>query len=124
MSLGLGIWKRKRGKNKMSDVKELSEVIEFVAELASALGKAAEDGKPTLSDAIYLAPLVYKLPSALDGAGKIPEEAANLDKEKMDALAEQFKEKLKLPQEKLEMAIEESLDIALRLYALVQKMKV
>jgi hypothetical protein len=108
----------------MSDVKELSEVIEFVAELASALGKAAEDGKPTLSDAIYLAPLVYKLPSALDGAGKIPEEAANLDKEKMDALAEQFKEKLKLPQEKLEMAIEESLDIALRLYALVQKMKV
>jgi hypothetical protein len=123
MNLGLGIWKRKKGANKMKDVKELSEVIEFVAELASALGKAAEDGKATLSDAIYLAPLVYKLPSALDGAGKIPEEAAKLDKEKMEALVQQFKDKLKLPQEKLEIAIEESLDIALRMYALVQKMK-
>jgi len=123
MNLGLGIWKRKKGESKMQETKELSEVIEFVAELASALGKAAEDGKPTLSDAMYLAPLIYKLPSALDGAGKIPEEASKLDKAKMDALAEEFKDKLKLPQEKLEMAIEESLDIALRLYALVQKLK-
>lgn len=107
----------------MDDVKELSEVIEFMAELANALGKAAEDKKATLSDALYLAPLVYKLPSALEGIDKIPQEAKKLDKEKMDLLAEKFKEKLKLPQEKLEMAIEDSLDISLRLYALVEKLK-
>lgn len=104
-------------------MKELTEVIEFVAELANAAGKAAEDGKPDLGDAIHMIPLLYKLPSAIDGAGKIPEEAKSLDKEKMDELAAHFKDKLKLPQEKIELAIEDSLDIALRLYALVQKLK-
>lgn len=119
MNFGLGIWKRKKG----IKMKELTEAVEFVVSLANGLGKAAEDGEVGAGDFAYLLPLLYKLPSAVDGVGKIPAELKEIDAEKMSVLTEMVKEKLDVPQDKIELAVEGGLDIAVRLYALVQKLK-
>lgn len=103
--------------------KELNEAVEFIVELANAIGKASEDKKATVSDAVHLMPLLYKIPSALDGLEMVPDEAKKMDAEKMAAMSAMIKEKLDLPQEKLELAIEGSLDILVRVYALAQSLK-
>lgn len=107
----------------MAEVKELKEVLGFVCALANGIGEAAKDGKVSLGDATQLIPLLYKLPAAVDGMSEIPAEAKDLSQDEVDELAKYIKEELDLPQDKVEMAVEEGLDIALKLYALVQKLK-
>lgn len=107
----------------MAEVKELKEVLGFVCALANGIGDAAKDGQVSLGDATHLIPLLYKLPSAVDGIAKIPEEAKDLSQDEIDELAKYIKEELDLPQDKIEMAVEEGLDICLQLYSLVEKLK-
>lgn len=122
MNSVLELLKRKRG-NKMAKAKELKEALGFICALANSIGKMAEKGKPTLSDMVHLAPLMYKIPSAVDGIDQVPQEMKELSEEDLKELVQMIKDDLELPQEKIEMALEASLDIALKLYALAQKLR-
>jgi hypothetical protein len=103
--------------------KELGEMLKFVCALADGIGEAAKDGSVTLGDAAHLIPRLYKLPSAADGIAEIPAEVADLSQDEVAALVAMIKDELDLPQDKLEMAIEDALEIGIKIYALVQKLK-
>ena len=105
----------------MSSVSELSEAVEFVCALAGAVAEAAEDGKITLGDAAHLLPLIYKLPSAVEGLAEVS--LADLSEDDLAALSAKVKESLDLPSDKAELAIEEAVEISLKLYSLVQKLR-
>ena len=105
----------------MSAVKELSEAVEFVCALVAAVVEASDDGKITLGDTKHLISLMYKLPSAVDGLGEIVLD--DLSAEDLDMISDKIKDSLDLKNDKLEVAIEGAIDIALQLYALVQKVR-
>lgn len=105
------------------DQKELKEALSFICALANSIGDVAEDGKVTLKDVTYLVQLLYKIPSAVDGMADIPSEVSEMDEEAIAALGQMVKNELDLPQDKIEQAIEDGIDICLRLYALALKMK-
>jgi hypothetical protein len=107
----------------MAGVKEISEVVKFVCSLANAIGEAAKDGEISLSDAAHIVPLLYKLPSAVEGIAEIADEAKDLSQDEVDELVKMIKDELDLPQEKVESGIEDALSIAVQIYALVIKLK-
>lgn len=105
------------------EAKELKEALKFICALANTIGEVAKDGEISLGDATHLIPLMYKLPSAVDGIAEIPAEVKELSSEDLAELAQLVKDELDLPQDKVEMAVEDGIDIALKLYALAQKLK-
>lgn len=105
------------------EAKELKEALKFVCALANTIGEVAKDGEISLGDATHLIPLLYKLPSAVDGMAEIPAEVKELSGEDLAELGQMVKDELDLPQDKVEMAVEDGIDIALKLYALAQKLK-
>jgi hypothetical protein len=107
----------------MSGTKELGEAVKFMCALASAVSDAAADGKPTLADAARLAPVLYKLPSALDGLSEAIEEAKDLSAEELDELSKMIKDELDLEDDNLEAICEEAVDCCLKLYSLALKIK-
>ena len=107
----------------MAGTKELGEVVKFVCSLASAAADAAKDGKVSLSDAAHLMPILYSLPSALDGLDHLVLEAQDLSEDELLELSELVKEHLDLPSDDIEEACEEAIDCALKLYSIVQKLR-
>lgn len=107
----------------MAKAKELKEVLSFICSLANSIGDVAEDGKMNLADATHLVPLLYKLPSAVDGMAEIPSEVSELSQEDVEELVKMVKDELDIPQDKIEDAIEDGIDLCLRLYALAQKLR-
>lgn len=103
--------------------KELGEVVKFVCAVANAIGEAVKDGEGTVGDAIHLMPLLYKLPAAIDGCAEIPAELADLSQGEIDQLAAFVKDELDLPQKKVEAAIEDAIDISVKIYGLVKKFR-
>lgn len=107
----------------MSGTKELGEAVKFVCSLANAISAAAADGKPTLSDAQYLVPVLYQVPSALDGLDLAVDEAKDLSTEELAELSQVVKDTLDFDNDHLEEICEEAVDTVLKLYALVQKIR-
>lgn len=107
----------------MSGIKELGEVVKFICAVSNAIGEAAKDGEISLGDAAHLVPLLYRLPSAVDGMADIPEEAKDLSQDELDELVKMVKDELDLPNDKVETAVESALEIAVQIYALVAKLK-
>lgn len=107
----------------MEKAKELSEAIKFVCALANSIGEIAEDGKMTLADATHLVPLLFKLPAAIEGMDQIPSEVSELSSADLAVLMQMVRDDLDLPQDKIEIAIEDAIDICLKLYGLAQKIK-
>jgi len=105
----------------MSAAKELSEAVEFVCALVGAIAESAEDGKISIGDAAHLVPLLYKLPSALDGLSDVV--FSDLSESELAAVAAKVKGALDLKDDKVEAIIEDVIDITLELYALVQKLR-
>lgn len=114
---------QKKDKKMEKGTKELGEVLKFVCALANGIGEAAKDGEPSIGDATNLIPMLYKLPAAVDGISELPAEAKDLSVEEMAALVAMVKDDLDLPQDKVEMAVEEGLELSLKLYSLVQKLR-
>lgn len=104
-------------------IKELGEAVRFMCSLASAVSDAAADGKATLADAARLVPVLYKLPSALDGLSEAVEEARDLSQEELDELSAMVKEELDLEDDELEAIVEEAVDSCLKLYSLALKIR-
>ena len=104
-------------------IKELGEAVKFMCALASAAADASADGKLTLADAARLVPILYKLPSALDGLSEAVEEARDLSQEELDELSAMVKEELDFEDDELEAIVEEAVDCCLKLYSLALKIK-
>lgn len=107
----------------MAGTKELGEAVKCLCSLASAISDAAADGKPTLSDAVKLMPVLYQLPSALDGLDDAVAEAKDLSGDEMAELSQLVKDSLDLEDDELEEVCEEAVDCALKLYSLVLKIR-
>jgi hypothetical protein len=109
---------------KMAKLKETKELVSFVCALANSIGKISANGKPALRDIMHLVPLIHKLPTAMDGIADIPQEIKAMSEADVVALVQSIKDDLDLPQDKIEAAIEDSLDVAVKLYSLAQKLRV
>ena len=107
----------------MAGVKELKDVVKFVCVLASGVAEAAADGKPTLGDVAHVMPVLYALPAAAEGLDEVPAELKDLSGDELAELSETVKEALELPSEKVEEAVEEIVDCALKLYSVIAKLK-
>lgn len=107
----------------MAGIKELSDVVKFVCSLVSAVADAAEDGKATVGDVTHLMPVLYNLPSAVDGFDMALEEVKDLTEDELQDLSVLIKKHLELPDEKVEEAVEELVDICLKLYSVVKKLQ-
>lgn len=107
----------------MAGTKELGEAVKFVCALASGVAEAAADGKVTLGDAAHLVPILYQLPSALDGLDLAVDEAKDLSAEELAELSQVVKDTLDFDNDELEEVCEEAVDCVLKLYALVQKIR-
>jgi hypothetical protein len=107
----------------MAATKELGEAVKFLCSLASAIADAAADGKATLADGAKLIPVLYQLPSALDGLEGAVEEAKDLSVDELAELSAMVKDTLDLEDDQLEEVCEEAVDCVLKLYALVLKIK-
>lgn len=103
--------------------KELGEVLKFVCSLANGIGEAAKDGEISFGDATHLMPLLYRLPAAADGISEIPAEVKDISEKEYGELVQMVRDELDLPQDKIEMAVEEGLELSLKLYSLVQKLR-
>lgn len=108
----------------MAKLKETKELLGFVCALANSIGKIGENGKPALRDIMHLVPLIHKIPTAMDGIADIPQEVKAMSEADLAELVQSIKDDLDLPQDKVEAAIEDSLDVAVKLYALAQKLRV
>jgi len=107
----------------MAKAKELKDVLSFMCSLANAIGEASDDGKISRGEALGMLPLLYNIPSVIDGISEIPSEVSELGQEDVEELAQMVKDELNLPQDKIEEAIEDGIDLCLRLYALAQKLR-
>lgn len=108
----------------MAKAKELKEILSFMCSLANAIGDStADDGKISRSEALGMLPLLYDVPSAFGGITEIPSEVGELSQEDIEELAQMVKDELDIPQDKIEEAIEDGIDLCLRLYALAQKLR-
>lgn len=103
--------------------KELGEAVKFLCSLASAIADAAADGKATLSDAVKLVPVLYQLPSALDGLDEAVMEAKDLSHEELEEIMAIVRDSLDFENDELEELCEEAVDCVLKLYSLVLKMR-
>lgn len=107
----------------MAGTKELGEAVKFVCAVASAVADAGADGKVTLGDAAHLIPLLYQLPSALEGLDVAVDEAKDLSSEELAELSQLVKDTLDFEDEHVEEVCEEAVDCVLKIYALVQKIR-
>jgi len=93
-------------------MKELKEVLCFAVCLGNALGESLKDGELTYGDSMNFWEPLSKLSEAVEGAENVVQEINNLDEAQSAELIAYVKEKLDLPHEGIEEAIEAGLDIA------------
>lgn len=107
----------------MDKIKELKALVSFIVKIANDTGIALSDGKLTLSDVGLFVPVLFDLPSVVMGIGAVPSEILHLDSAEMSELIAQVQAELSLPQAKADAAIKGGIDIALKIFALVQSLK-
>lgn len=104
-------------------IKELSEAVRFICSLASVAVDAAADGKITIGDARHLIPLLTTVPTALDGLDEAIEEAKDLSSEELAEVVAAAKEAFDLENDVTEELVEDAIDVALKLYAIIAKIR-
>jgi len=100
---------------------EVLDVIEALAEIGNAVGKAQEDGKISLADLIYLGPVGLKLPAALSGITSVPAQISNATPEQISAWKVAFSERFDLADDEAEAMVEDYLSIATLLTSTIIK---
>jgi hypothetical protein len=106
----------------MSGIKELSEAVKFVCSVATAISDSMEDGKISVGDAAKILPLLYQLPSAMDGLSDVIDEVSDLGEDEIAQIEKIIKEDLDLPDD-IESYISDAIDISLNLYYLIKRMR-
>jgi hypothetical protein len=90
-------------------IKELTEVIDFLFDVAEAVQMANEDGKITIGDAPKFLRGLMKAPAAIGGANVIPKEIADLTEEELKQITDRIKERFEIKDDKLEAYVENAI---------------
>ncbi|MCK4609470.1 MAG: hypothetical protein KAT71_08305 [Gammaproteobacteria bacterium] len=106
----------------MEGIKELKELVVFIAALASAADKAGQDGFGVEDMALFMAPIM-KAPDAFQGLIKAKAELADLDQAEIDELNVAFAAELDLEDKDLEGMVEKALTIIAEINSIVLKVK-
>lgn len=107
----------------MNETKETRELLTFIATFTSTLGKALEDGRIDVADMAAIFTTLTKLPAAMKDIQKIPRELETITTEEKQRLLREFTQAFNIPNDKAEIAIELSIEIALTLIQLLQVLK-
>ena len=100
-------------------MKELKEALSFALALGNALGQSLEDGKLDYSDLLNLWEPMTKAGDAVEGASKILAEIHALDDAATRELLDYAKATFDIPQDKMEAAVEASINVLLGILKLV-----
>jgi len=103
-------------------IKELKELVVFIASLSSASDKAMRDGLGLSDMALFMAPLMMA-PEALAGLDEAKLEYADLSEAEKAELNAAFAKELDLVDDGLEALIEKSMMIGLELFRLIKQVK-
>jgi len=91
-------------------VNEIEDALEFIADFATRVDGATNDGWQWMSDSMHILPAFVKLPAAVSGAEKIPAQYADMDPEERARL-EAIIEKMAFKSEYAELVTEEGLKL-------------
>lgn len=105
----------------MVGIKETKELLDFVIALGNATSISLEDGKFFWSEFTNYIGALIKLPVAIQDIEQVPVEMKDLDDAEAKELLQYAKDKLDIPEEELEVAIEEHLALGLEIYKLLMK---
>jgi len=107
----------------MAGIKETKEVLAFILSLGNALGVSMDDGKIDLGDVVNFFDVLKTAPAALTGLDSLVGEISDLDKKEKDELVSFARNKFQIPQKDVEKFLEGALDLAARLFDLVDSMR-
>ena len=99
-------------------IKETKELLEFGFKLQGAIVDAAADGQVNLADAPLFFPPLMASVKAFGGIQGVSAELVNLDEVEKAELLDFVREKFDLPDDKLEMLIEDTIAATLDLVKL------
>lgn len=93
-------------------IKETKDVVVAVAKFGNAGGKALEDGKVSITDAVYIYEPLQAISAAVEGIGNVPAELADLDAAELKDLEATFAREFDLPQDGIEAVVEKAVSVA------------
>ena len=105
----------------VAELKNTGELLSLVACLGSAVGNSLEDGKFDASDIANFLVAIGKLPDAVEDVALVSEELTNATSEQLDELHSLFEADFDIPQDELEAAVEDHIELGLDILDLVRK---
>lgn len=102
-------------------MKELKEVLKLGIEIQKAMSDSLEDGKINLFDITEFIPVIMAAGKAIDGIGNVRNELKNLTLEQKAELKDYVKTEFDLPNDQLEILIEDTINVMLELYELTNR---
>jgi len=103
-------------------IKELKELVTFVAVLASAADKSTQDGLG-YDDIGEFVNAMLKAPNAFEGIDKVGAEIKDLDAAEMQELKDLVAAELNLVDDKLELVVEKAIVAIVNIYDIVLEVK-
>ena len=102
-------------------MKELTEIVDFGISLGNALGKSFENGKLDVGDTVHLWGVATTVAPAIKDSDEAWEEFKNRTPEQTADLIAHVKEKFDIPQDDIEEAIEDGIDVSFRVIKYARK---
>jgi hypothetical protein len=103
------------------EIKELTEVVDFVIELGNGVGLAVADGKITLGDLGDFLPAARAAMPAISGIGSVDEELLDLSDEEVAEIVNHVVTKFDIPSDKAEKLVEEALELGLKVFKFIKE---
>ena len=97
----------------MSGIQETKEVLSAAAAMGNGYSQAIADGKIGIGDIGFLITALVKLPAALSGIDKVPEELQDLDDSEKQELIDHVKNELNIDDNKAEKFVERGFEVIL-----------
>lgn len=102
-------------------IKNLKLFVAFVLGLQQEIREASKDGF-TFMDSLGLVDNVSKLPAIISNASNIHQEIIDLDEEERAELNFHIQEQFDIPNDQIELAIEESIDFGFQTWRYISRM--
>ena len=103
-------------------IKELKELVSFIALFINATDKATKDGFDIGDIATFMVPLM-KAPQAFSGLSEAKLEYADLSSEEIMELNKVLADELDLESEKVENLVEKSLSVMIQIYSIIKSVR-
>ena len=103
-------------------IKELKELVVFLAVLGSAADRATKNGLD-MADIAFFMPVFLKAPAAFEGLDVAKLEAKELDNAEIAELNQAVAENLDLENDKVEALVEKSLSALVSIYGIIEEVK-